>query len=372
MKLTLKSLLAVAALAFAGIGCALTASPAHAVVTCTAATGTQYPYVGADGNSYARLCFNDTSNRRAEVFNSVKGLPGIPKQKLEAAKTIFFFFNTRADAIEYFNGTLPYNLFPINTGKFADSKTRCGNTGFFLDQTFGQVYNVSMVYNYCTLDQTPGVAPAPLLNPALKRTTIHEAGHAFDNALAAVNSSVSVPSKRSGFLNLFEGDKQVLTPANWSQAVGSTPKMTQTQRYNYMCNLFSTPSPSALERDFGATLNGGPVPPAVATGRVCETVSLPFPYYQTKTPTEAATEKLPYWMSDSRELWAEAFLITLEGSQTVPTFLPMVDRVIGMNQSPTRSFNCTRRVVQEYITTGLPPSAATLALIGCPQNPGPL
>lgn len=77
-------------------------------------------------------------------------------------------------------------------------------------------------------------------------------------------------------------------------------------------------------------------------------------------------------MSDSRELRAEAFLITLEGAQTVPTFLPMVDRVMGMNQSPKRSFNCTRRVAQEYIATGLPPRAATLALIGCPQNPGPL
>lgn len=231
---------------------------------------------------------------------------------------------------------------------------------------------MTMIYNYCTLDQTPGVASAQLLNPAIKRTTIHEAGHAFDNALAAVNSSVAVPSKRSGFLNLFDGDKLVLTPANWSQDVGSTLKMTQSQRYNYMCNLFSTPAPSALERDFGATLKGGPVPPATPTGRVCDTVSLPFPYFQTKTPTEAAIEKLPYWMADSRELWAEAFLITLEGSQAVPTFLPMVDRVIGMNQSPKRSFNCTRRVVQDYITTGLPPSSATLALIGCPQSPGTL
>lgn len=359
MKRTFKSLLAAAALAFVGLGSLLTATPAHAVVTCSNASGTGYPYVGSNGQSYAKLCFSDTGNRRGDVFNSIKNLPAVPKQKLEAAGTIFFFFDTRADAVAYFNATAPYNWMGVNTGGFAAPTSRCGNTGFYY--ILGAIYNVTMVYNNCTLDQTPGVPSTQLLNPAIKRTTLHEAGHAFDNAITALNGSATgFPSKRAGFLSLYSGDKLVLTPSTWNTT------MTQSQRYAYMCNLFSTPAPSALERDFGATLNGGP------NGRVCDTPSLPFAYYQTKTPTDAAYEKLPYWMNDSRELWAEAFLIALEGSASVPTFLPMVDRVIGLNQSPVRSFNCTRRVVLEYINAGVPPSASALSLIGCPSSPGPL
>ncbi|MBX9724204.1 MAG: hypothetical protein K2X81_22540, partial [Candidatus Obscuribacterales bacterium] len=107
-------------------------------------------------------------------------------------------------------------------------------------------------------------------------------------------------------------------------------------------------NPSGLEIDLGFTTNtGGP------SGQVCQTVSLPYPVFQpiTKTPTVVAAEKFPYFWPSSRESWAELFVIVVTGNNTSgPNTLPTVDRVYGMNQSPIRSFNCTRAVIQWYVT----------------------
>ncbi len=91
-----------------------------------------------------------------------------------------------------------------------------------------------------------------------------------------------------------------------------------------------------------------------------------------------AFDKLPMFMGSTRELWAEVFVVIVDSSTAPTSYLPMVDRVIGQNQSPTRSFNCTRGVVQNYINTLLPlPATApvgqmSLQSLGCNQNPGPL
>ncbi|OPZ91805.1 MAG: hypothetical protein BWY75_00158 [bacterium ADurb.Bin425] len=382
MKRTFKSLLAVAGLAFIGVGALLTATPAQAAIVCDAqgVSLNNYPLDGngSASNTHAFRCKNTvtgvkpTDARSNEYFTNIQALPANVKSVLKSRGVKFFFFNNRDEANEYFNSTSPYAGRPNEV--FASSTARCGQTGYHPTiGIFGELQQTIAVaiYDLCTVTKVAG----PYQNPDLKRIPYHEAGHAFDFALASqkTNGRDKAVSSATGSQNLFAYDKGKLTPSNWSTG---TPAMTQSQRYNYLCNLFSISNPSGLEIDLGFTTNtGGP------SGKVCQTVSLPYPAFQpiTKTPSVVAAEKFPYFWNTPKESWAELFVIVATGNNlSGPNTLPTVDRVYGMNQSPIRSFNCTRAVIQWYIsnattsTSGtLPePTAANLPS-GCTPN-GPL
>ncbi|MBA4079187.1 MAG: hypothetical protein C0508_29425, partial [Cyanobacteria bacterium PR.023] len=270
-----------------------------------------------------------------------------------------------SEAITYFNSTAPFND-QVNYERFtqfAQPTSRCGATGYAIHRTTGQQLIAVAIYDNCNYDQNTN----PTLyvqNPSVRRTGFHESGHAFDFSFG--QGGADAPSSRSGFTFLFNGDKTVLTPSNWAQySTGS--------KNNYICNLFSFTIPSAFEKELGATSNGGP------GGQVCQTNLVPYTYYQTNTPTQIATEKLPYFMSSNQEIWAEAFVIVVEGNNTSPaSFLPITDRVIGMNQSPVRSFNCVRATLESYINLltspkNLPASDPySLPTKGCPVPSGAL
>lgn len=93
-------------------------------------------------------------------------------------------------------------------------------------------------------------------------------------------------------------------------------------------------------------------------------------------PTEIALEKGPYFMTSNQEIWAEIFVIVVEGNNTSPPgFLPMVDRFLGLNQSPRRSFNCIRATLESYVNLLTAPNKLpasdpySLQTKGCPVPP---
>ncbi len=370
MKRTFKGFLAAAAgLLLLALG---SLSPAHAATyQCDqqGVGGTTYPL---DSQGHAYRCKNLTTgvlpsdSRTVDLFTSLSStaVPNNVKNKLKAANVKYFFFNNRAEANDYFSQTSPYNSGDMTLyTPFVSTVSRCAQTGFgsYAPPLQPSVKIIVVaIYDNCQYDSIP----LQVQNPSLRRTAFHETGHAFDFSLASTGSNV--PSSRAGFTTLFNSDKNLLTPSNWaSYSTGS--------KYNYICNLFSYSIPSALEKDLGANNNGGP------GGQVCQTNNTPYTYYQTKTPTQIAPEKLPYFTSSNQEIWAESFVVLIDGNTSPASFLPITDRVIGQNQSPIRSFNCVRGVVNAYVNTltappvsSTTPGVITLTNLGCNTSPGPL
>jgi hypothetical protein len=374
MKRTFKTLLAAAALAFVGLGSLLTATPAQAAIVCDeqGPNSSTYPLDGAGAaTSHAYRCKNTANGakpsdaRTQDLFNSLASMPANVRNQLKSKNVNYYYFNNRSEAITYFNSTAPFNdqVNYESITPFAQSTSRCGATGYATNRFTGVPLIAVAIYDNCNYDQNTNPS-LYVQNPSVRKTGFHESGHAFDFSFGLGGGDF--PSNRSGFVSLFNGDKTLLTPSNWAQySTGS--------KNNYICNLFSYASPSAFEKELGATSNGGP------GGQVCQTNLVPYTYYQTKTPTQIASEKLPYFMGNKQEIWAEAFVIVVEGNNTSPaSFLPITDRVIGMNQSPVRSFNCVRATLESYINLltspkNLPASDPySLPTKGCPVPSGAL
>jgi hypothetical protein len=359
MKRTFKSLLAAAALAFIGLGSLLTATPAQAVVTCQKPSGPAgYPYTKQDGSvgDFALYCFSDPNNHRKTVFDAVHALDPDVKLMMQNASVKIFFFQTRADAVDYFNNTFPYNT--LGGGGFAGPTTMCGNTGF--SYILGVRTIASMAYDTCRLDQNTAAQPAQdLANPELARTIVHESGHAFS---AVISNGATPKASSTAFTTLFNYDRQQMSsPPGWSTK-------TQAQKEQYICAMFSTTIPSKPEINLGATNNdGGPFPPPapqnVKAGKVCQTVSATYPDFSNKTPLGIANLKMPYFVqaaTSNHEAWAELWVIKARGSSTISTWLQMTDRVMG----DANNFKCTKAAISSFYTTGGPP--ATLPT-GCPS-----
>ena len=374
MKRTIKSFLAAAGLAIIGLGSMLLASPASAdTYFCDdqGKTGTIYPLDGIDGPgpllSHAFRCKNLTTgvlpsdSRTIDLFSSLASttMPNNVKNQLKNRNVRYFLFNNRTEANDYFQQTAPYKLSSTQIiVPFVSTSSRCAQTGYGLDTSVTPTQRIIVVaiYDNCRYDSI-GLT---VQNPSLRRTGFHETGHAFDFALAPSGSNS--PSSRAGFTSLFTRDKNLVTPTNWAS-------MNDVQKSAYMCNLFSFTIPSALEKDLGATSNGGP------GGQVCQTNGVRYPYYELKTPTETAAEKLPYFTTApgaNQDIWAEAFVVLIDSSTSPASFLPVTDRVIGAFQSPIRSYNCVRGVVKAYVDTLAAPTTTVLQNLGCPTAPGPL
>lgn len=314
-----------------------------------------YPLDGNNvaGATHAFRCNNSVTNvkpsdaRTNELFvTALQAMPANVKTKLKSQNVKFYFFNNRQEANSYFDSiSAPQHV----------STAVCASTGSDASGT-----NVIVaIYDNCIY--TTG----NVVNPDLKRTAHHEAGEAFGIALSPATPKFTL----SGFATLFSSDKVALTPPNWST-------MTQAQRYAYVCNVYSVSAPSTLEKQYGANLNGTTSAPI---GAVCSG-STPATFYQPvgKTPTIIADDKLPMFTGSARELWGEVFVVILDSSTSPSAYLPITDRVIGINQTPTRSFNCTRGVVQYYIDhlTTIPATApvgqVSLQSLSCNQTPGAL
>jgi len=396
MKRSIQKLLGIAALALTAIGGSfIAASPAQAqsLATCTAYTiGNSYP---TDiGGGHAFLCKNTATNvvpsnqRAAAVFATVYGpyagsinMPAGVKNRLKTNNVKYFFFNNRQEANSYFANTLPYSGGPSGVTfpnhPYNSPSARCANTGY--GYTIAGVLHIAIaVYNNCNFDNL--VPPQIVANPSLEKTVLHETGHAFDFTFASSGSPTNFPSNRGGFLDLSNKDKDALTtpkpgipPAVWSG-------LTVQQRDKLVCTLFAPNGnkPSDLERDLGATLDGG------AQGQVCIAGSpngIRYSYWvgltlaQDYNPQQIATmKKLPYFMNNNQELFVELFVTEIYGVYGPSSFLQLTDGVLhndAIVSTPgyKRSFDCTRNIVKTYITTLAPPP---ITFPGCVTTGGNL
>ena len=402
MKRTLAKWMSMAILAFAGIG--LSALSPTGAVAATVTTITCAPYL-PNTNSYprdqaghAQLCtrkvvvdggtptFTVPSTSRANtLFGTISGayagsivLPANVKSRLETYNVKYFFFNNRADGDLYFSGVAPYSGGMggvINPPRaFVGAGGRCANTGYGYT-LLGQLYIAVAVYNTCNLD-TLGVPP--ITNPSLEKTVLHETGHAFDDTFSTFGDQAGVASKRAGFNQLRIADVNALTtpkpgtpPATWSG-------MDALARDKHVCTLFYAGNqPSQIERDLGASASGGP------QGQVC-TLSSPSARYSfwvapgapasDYTPHQIAVNKLPYFVNNNQEVWAELFVTEIYGTYGPAAFTQFTDGVLNNDAIATatpgykRAFDCTRNVVKTYITTLAPPP---LNATGCVTS-GPL
>ncbi|WP_139340835.1 hypothetical protein, partial [Klebsiella aerogenes] len=129
----MKRLATLAGLAFASlIGAFAFTAPAHATPTCSAYTDSAGTYP-ADSTGHEQICFAATTADKTTIATAVRALPrkgaSGPLQaydQVKAAGAKIFFFNTRQDAVDYFNNTAPWNGIP-NYGTKAGAG-RCGFT----------------------------------------------------------------------------------------------------------------------------------------------------------------------------------------------------------------------------------------------------
>ncbi len=323
-----------------------------------------YPLDGnnVNGATHAYRCNNfaavapaqvkPSDARNSELFvSSLQNLPPNVKTRLKAQNVKYFYFNNRDEANTYFQTYAPYK---VNSATYVTSTAICGNTAYLSNGT-GIV--VSM-YDNCSYSN-PVSTPQ---NPNLRKTSYNQSGIAF----GAASSPATPTFTKSGFTTLFGTDKTALTPTNWST-------MTQAQRYGFLCNMFGTSPVSALEKQKGASTT-----PTGTGGAVC-VGGTPDPLYQPSgnDPEFVSTLKMLWIMNSAKELWAEAFLVTIDTSTSPASYMPIVDRAIGSFQTPTpRAFNCTRAVIETYVNSATVPTStalgAALTSAGCNSAPGPL
>ena len=147
--------------------------------------------------------------------------------------------------------------------------------------------------------------------------------------------------------------------------------MTVAQREAYVCQMFSTNVPSALEIALGSD-------PAGFTGSVCTPGNQGHPgpilksQYVGMTPTAIADKKMPYFMTTAggnallwQELWAEAFSFLNGGQGVGAPILRFTDNALTAGVAPNASMHCARYVVNIWLGTGNPPTPTQLQGQGC-------
>jgi len=363
MKRTIQRLLGIAALAVAAIGgsfVAATTAQAQTVPTCTYYhNGTAYPSVTAPtGPTYFAVCVpNVVAARRDEAFNAISLLPrktqsanpNEVRDVLQLAQVNYFYFADRAAGNAWFSS----NNYPAI---FQDPSGRCGNT---VGSPLSGLITVA-IYDRCTYaNNVQGN------NTSLKRTTLHESGHAFALAIAKNAGNIAnSPDASTGWKALMTDGINKLTPAGW------IAPWSDANRASYLCNnVFGNYAPSALELDLGSTSNpvcsgGNPVDPTFA-----------------KNPRQLAEDKAPYFVrnnngvptnNSNKEIWAELFTIRHDTAGSPAMFLQLTDSMLGYGSytSSTANFQCLKLVMQFYYTDVVPPTSADLTARGCPANPG--
>jgi len=363
MKSKLRNFAGTLVLAIAGFfGVALFAAPAHA--TCTPYTDGQGIYPTGTPTYFA-ICLSGTvdPNRRDSIVTPVKQLPHIVlpsdppgvRDSLQKGNVSYYYFDDRDAA----------NLQLAAFGVVGNPTARCGETKFIPATGSSLSSIVVAVFDKCTI----GGVKVP--NPNLRRTTIHETGHALAISIAKnAGNSLNSPDKSPGWIAVVKDGTNKLTPVHWTDGVWN-----QQNKNNYLCNsVFLTIAPSALELDLGSTVHsvcsGNPVAPIDGNGQ--------------KTPLQITHDKTPYFTASdgsgnpinnsNQELWAELFTIAYDSTAPGQTnFLQLTDQILGFGNGwadATGNFHCAK-VVMEYFFVGLkPPTPAQLTAQGCASNPG--
>lgn len=357
-----KKLLGAAALAFIGLAGFGMSAPAEAAIQCDpfGAGRATWPQDG----QHAFRCTNTTTgvkpgdSRSNTLFNALSDtrFPATVEGQLQSANIKFFFFNNRTDADAYFASTSPYNSPAANIRRSfngASNNAQCGNTGYI---SLGFVNYIAVaIYDKCVY-LTNGLETP---NPDLAYNVMHEAGHAYDFSFASGAEPSNIASNHGFWVQSRTQDRTNLIPNNWSS-------LTATQKNAYTCNVFnSSYKPSGLEFALGASHNGGT---GSHDGRVCQQTSpaIPYSYFSTMTPTNIANEKLPYFVSNNQEIFAETFALRVYWLGSSTNFLAFTDRAIGTNTATPRTFNCTRSYMDYIVTHGTLPTASN-AVTGCPS-----
>lgn len=362
MKKTISKLLSIAALAFAGMGASLLATaPAQAqsVPTCTYYyNGNDYPSVPppATVSYYATCVPNATQARKDEIFAAIHLLPykqangpNRVRDHLQAAKVTYYYFQNRAAANAWFSSHGYPNI-------FQDPSGRCGNT---VASPISGLITVA-IYDQCTYANN-----VLETNQSLRRTTLHESGHAWALSMAKIAGNISNSVDLStGWKALMTHGINKLTPGNWTNGNwGSANKA------SYLCqSVFRNAVPSNLERDLQAT-----------AGAVCVNGN-PVDTTFSKTPRQLAEQKAPYFVKNTngvpidpsnREIWAELFVIRHDGASSPATFLQLTDNILGFQayKDPGANFQCLKVVMQNFYQYGVAPTVPELSTYSCP-NPG--
>lgn len=362
MKRTISKLLSIAALAFAGMSVSLLATaPAQAqsVPTCTYYyNGNDYPSVPppATVSNYATCVPNATQARKDEIFNAIHLLPykqangpNLVRDHLKAANVTYFYFQNRAAANAWFTSKGYPNI-------FQDPSGRCGNT---VGSPISGLITV-VIYEQCTYANN-----VLETNQSLRRTTLHESGHAWALSMAKIAGNISNSVDLStGWKALMTDGINKLTPGNWTNGNWGSANKT-----SYLCqSVFRNAVPSNLERDLQAT-----------AGAVCVNGN-PVDTTFSKTPRQLAEQKAPYFVKNTngvpvdpsnREIWAELFVIRHDTSNSPATFLQLTDNILGYQSysDPGANFQCLKVVMQNFYQYGVAPSVAQLSTYSCP-NPG--
>jgi hypothetical protein len=365
MKRTFKQMLGLAAFAVTTIISSFgVMAPAQAQTAPTCSNyfnGNEYPSVpmGVPNSKYLTCVPGATQARKDEIFTAVNLLPrktsaansNRVRDDLQQAGVTYYYFQDRAAANLWFTAHGFPSIYQTTTA-------RCGNT---VGSPTSGIITVS-IFEKCTY--ATGVDPNP--NPSLRRTTLHESGHAYAVAHAKIAGNISNSVDRSaGWKALMTNGINKLTPPQWTAGTWSSAA-----KASYLCQqVFLNAVPSNLERDLASTagavcVNGNPVDPSFA-----------------KTPRQLAEEKAPYFLKNTNgapinnsnvELWAELFAIRHDTSASPATFLQLTDNILGYKayNVSTGNLQCAKVVMHYFYTTNAPPSEANLATYNCPKTPG--
>jgi hypothetical protein len=274
---------------------------------------------------------------------------------LNKTGVVVYFFANRTDYSNFIQAK--YN----DSVTFAPGTAQCGKTSW--QRSSGII--TTAVWGTCAY------SPNLLGNLDLTKVIAHEAGHAFDYALAQRDTSGDPKSHKPDFINNVAGgtdpvnhptgDLATLQPANWATLA------TQTQ-INYVCAMFGTFSSSALEQALTAPNNA-----------VCSNGSTIVDAYRIgglhangpQSPTAIMKTRLPYFTHTAplyEDLWAEIFSNIANPNPS--TVLQMTDQALkgGGGLGNPRSYNCSRTVVEQYVQTQQPPTPAVMTAAGCPTG----
>jgi hypothetical protein len=344
--------LLVAALLAAMLPCALLAAPAapasaRARPGCEKVPGTRWP--GSDDRLKDCTGGNPKTDKAEQVLAALEGLdPNKSGPVLEKAGATFFYFRDRAAADEYFKATWPYRLYK----GFQAGNARCGET--YYSKYLGRPLIASSVFEHCSVKGAPA-------NRNLAETALHEAGHAYDFALAAASDQPFLsPSTSKGFRAEVSADLAA-ADKTWTED-GKEGKDGQQAQWRYVCFLFSTVRPDALE----VALSAGHGDPE---GAVCEVQAgkgiVPAGRWQKSSPSAIAAAKMPYFTGPDpafgryADVWAQLFALHT-GRTGDPALLPFADHVLAI------LLPCANDVLGAFQASGKPPVTYQE---GCPHEP---
>ena len=226
-----------------------------------------------------------------------------------------------------------FNSYP----QFQSSTSRCGQTGYGLNDHTRLFVIASEIYDTCIEHDNVTM----FANPNRPFVALHEVGHAFDFALAATNNNQNTaPSTSVAFQNLANDSTNTPSAASdFYSIVNGSGGRAKPQT----CTVFGSVTPSQLELDLGY--------PGAVNGPVC-TNNVVNSQFKGLTNLQIAQKQDRYFVNPSTllysELWAQEFAIT-----TLNTDHPTLSQLDAEFHSGY--YPCTRAALEAFYTTVAPP-----------------